>query len=639
MDERLIRLFEEELRHVRETAAEFGRAFPDRAKHLDPKSRPFEGMVADPYVERLLEGVAFLAARVRLKLDAQFPQFTQGLLETVYPDFLAPLPSMAIFQLAPDPTAPPPPEGLLVKRDTKIQGFPAPAEEARTATREPTPCTFSLAHDIRLLPVELSQADWLVRRLHEARLPADWKARAALRLRFRKTVLVPWAEISLDPLVVFVPKSDGLGYEILEELFSHQLGLVIRDGRGPEYDDALQARGEPVRKFGFDPSAALLPSSPRTFEGHRLLREYFALPERFFFFELKGFQAALAKCVGNELELIIALDEASNRLEQQVKAPCFRLYCAPGINLFSRRFSQVVEPDRFSEFQVVPDANRPLDFEVYSIESVEGFSDSSPFGHPFKPFFETHPLHREGKAFFTVSRQPRSRAQVPGSFANGAASPYAGSEVFLALVDAEQAPFDGDLNQLVIGARLSNRHLPIALAENPSRWVPAGGLKAQITPLVGPTCPSYRPVDGPYAWRLLNLLSINYLSLSDEKGDGAAGLRELLALYAGDEAEWATQQIGALRGVSTHTVPRPLYESNGSSEMPRIAAIVRGMEIALCFEEAAFLDMSVVVLGAVLEEFFARYAALNSFTETVMITPDGRQRMRWPARPGLKPLS
>ena len=63
------------------------------------------------------------------------------------------------------------------------------------------------------------------------------------------------------------------------------------------------------------------------------------------------------------------------------------------------------------------------------------------------------------------------------------------------------------------------------------------------------------------------------------------------------------------------------------------------MEIGLCFEESAFLDMSVVVLGSVLEEFFARYAAINSFTETVMKTPDGIERIRWPARCGLKPLS
>jgi type VI secretion system protein ImpG len=635
MDERLIRLFEEELRHLRETAAEFGRAFPGRAQHLDPKSKPFEGMVADPYVERLLEGVAFLAARVRLKLDAQFPQFTQGLLETLYPDFLAPLPSMAVFQLAPESNAPP--GGVVVPRHARIQGLLQ--EEVRGSTREPTPCTFSLAHDVRLLPVELTAADWLVRRLHEARLPADWKARAALRLRFTKKDPAPWSEIPLDPLIVFVPKGDGLGYEILEQLFARQLGLVVRAEHGPEFPDALQTRGHAVWKFGFNPECALLPATTRTFEGHRLLREYFALPDRFFFFELRGFQSGLVNCRGSTLDLIVALSDASARLEQQVTAASFCLFCAPAINLFSRGFSQVIEPDRFSEFQIVPDANRPVDFEVYSIESVEAFSDSSPFGQPFKPFFETHCLHREGKAFFTVSRQPRSRVDLPGSRNEAAAAAYGGSEVFLALVDADQAPFDGHINLLSITARLTNRHLPKLLAENPARWSLTGGIKAQVKPLAGPTAPSYRPVDGPYAWRLLNLLAVNYLPLGDGRGDSAAALRETLALYASDHAEWASLQIAALRGVTTSTVSRPLFEGNGSGETARIAAIVRGLEIALYFDDSAFLDLSLVVLGSVLEEFFARYAALNSFTETVLKTSDGRERMRWPARSGLKPLA
>ena len=74
---------------------------------------------ADPYVERLLEGFGFLAGRVQLKLDAEFPRFTQHLLEMVYPHYLAPTPSMAVVQLEPDLT-----EGSLA------EGFEVPAATA-----------------------------------------------------------------------------------------------------------------------------------------------------------------------------------------------------------------------------------------------------------------------------------------------------------------------------------------------------------------------------------------------------------------------------------------------------------------------------------------------------------------------------
>lgn len=638
MDERLIRLFEEELRHLRETAVDFGRAFPNRARHLDPKSKPFEGTVADPYVERLLEGVAFLAARVRLKLDAQFPQFTQGLLETVYPDFLAPLPSMGVFQFEADPSAPPPPGGMTIRRNTRIHGLPA--NEERVAGREPTPCTFTLAHDVRLLPVELTQADWLGRRLHEAVLPGSWGAKSALRLRFRKQDPVSWSEIQLDPLILYVPKGDGLGFEILEQLLAHQLGLSVRSVTPSGAESLLEVEGDMVHKFGFDPDCALLPSVARNSEGHRLLREYFALPERFMFFEIRGFQAALAGCETDEVDIIVGLTETPSRLERQVDASCFKLFCGPAINLFSRQFSQVIEPDRFSEFHLVVDVNRPIDHEIYSVEVVEGFTDSSPFGQPFKPFFETHHVHRDGQAFFTLSRQPRLRGEASLTGVTASGGTYSGSEVFLGLVDAEQAPFNGEINILSVTARLTNRHLPIRLAQSPGRWSLVGGSKAKVQPLVGPTYPSFRPVDGPHAWRLLNLLAVNYLPLGGaDQSEGAAVLREILALYAGESNEAMLQQISALRGIQTKTVSRPLYEPAGVGSAVRVAAIVRGLEISLIFDEAAFLDLSVVVLGSVLEEFFARYVSLNSFAETVMKTPDGRERIRWPVRPGLKPIA
>ena len=102
MDPRLLQYYNLELQHLRETGAEFAQQFPKIAARLG-----MHGLeVADPYVERLLEGVGFLAARVQLKLDAEFPRFTQALLEIVYPHYLAPTPSMLVAQLNPTRTSP-----------------------------------------------------------------------------------------------------------------------------------------------------------------------------------------------------------------------------------------------------------------------------------------------------------------------------------------------------------------------------------------------------------------------------------------------------------------------------------------------------------------------------------------------------
>jgi len=98
MDPRLLEYYNRELQFVREMGAEFAQAYPRIAARLG-----VEGLeCADPYVERLLESFAFLAARIQLKLDARHPDFTQHLMEVVYPHFLCPTPSCAIVELMPD---------------------------------------------------------------------------------------------------------------------------------------------------------------------------------------------------------------------------------------------------------------------------------------------------------------------------------------------------------------------------------------------------------------------------------------------------------------------------------------------------------------------------------------------------------
>jgi type VI secretion system protein ImpG len=550
---------------------------------------------------------------------------------------------MAILRLAPDLTNAPPPNGLPVTRRSRISGVPLREPGAKLPAVEPTSCVFELAQEVRLLPVELAEVHWLVRQVSETGVDRTLGARAALRLRLRRDASVAWKDVALDPLVLFAPPRDGLGYEIVENLLARQVGLAVRDGTHRSVKTVWSRQGPGARLMGFDEPDALLPSSPRTFDGFRFLREYFALPERFLFFELRGFQEALAACENQVIELVVGLGETlhrleqdSSRLEQQVNVSCLELFCAPAVNLFPKTFSQVVDPTRFAEFHVVPDANRPLDFEVHTLVDVEGFGDSSPQGRRFLPFFETHYRQKQTSAFFTLSRQPRMLTEAERR--QNVEVPYVGSEVFLSLVDREQAPFAGSLQQLVLTARCTNRHLPILLAEGRGSWQLEGAVKAGVTVLTGPTVPSFQPVDGEYAWQLLGALSTNYCTLVDPPQGGAAALRELLDLYAGPRSDWGRRHVEALRRVQAIPIQRPLFARVGEGLYPRISAIGRGLEITLEFEETAYLDHRLFLLGAVLEQFFARYVSLQSFTETVLKTwPDNRERMRWPPRTGLRP--
>src|SRR5246127_5028993 len=133
MDRRLLNHYNIELAHLRQTAAEFAQQFPKIAGRL-ALDREAKEACPDPYVERLLEGFAWLSARVHLKLDAEFPRFTQSLLETVYPHFLPPIPSMAVVRFDPEPNDGALAPGLVIPRGTQLR--------SNLGKGERTACTF-----------------------------------------------------------------------------------------------------------------------------------------------------------------------------------------------------------------------------------------------------------------------------------------------------------------------------------------------------------------------------------------------------------------------------------------------------------------------------------------------------------------
>ena len=97
MRDELLLYYERELDYLRKSAAQFAEKYPKVASRLVLEPTKCE----DPHVERLLEAFAFLAARIHLKLDDDFPEITEGLLSIVYPQLFRPIPSMSVveFQL------------------------------------------------------------------------------------------------------------------------------------------------------------------------------------------------------------------------------------------------------------------------------------------------------------------------------------------------------------------------------------------------------------------------------------------------------------------------------------------------------------------------------------------------------------
>lgn len=621
MDPRLLRLYSDELTHLRERGVEFAREFPKIAARLT-----MDGVeVTDPYIERLLEGFAFLTARIQLKLDAEYPLLVQHLLEAVYPNFLAPIPSMMVVQFVPDANDPNLVHGARVKRGSGVR--------SELPRGQNTLCEFRTAHEVRLWPIEIASAQYFSHApdLPLSRLPGGNRAKGGLRIRLRALGGASFRELAIDSLPIHIAAADAIAYRLHELALGACIGSWIR----PSRDDAPASgwRGaNSVAPVGYADDEALLPVTQRGFSGYRLLQEYAALPQRFLGFSVDDLAARLARVNGPEAEIVLLFGRADASLESLVDAASLALFCTPAINLFHKRLDRIALTPANWEHHAVPDRTRPMDFEVHSIETVTGFGTGSVAEQQFLPMYASvHTESRSHGAYYTVRREPRVMS-APQK-AHGPRSSYIGQEVFLALVDAHQAPYREDLRQIAITALCTNRDLPNLLpgggAGGASGWsLDASGTIAQVRCVAGPTRPHTRQPDGDIGWSLVSQLSLNYLSIAgEEPARAAAALRSMLALYGPSGDTGWSKQLDGLTALQARQVVRRL-------PMGGPLTFGTGIEVTASLDDMAFQGSSAFLLGCLLERFFARHVALNTFSETVLRTAARGEVMRWPARLG-----
>ena len=626
MDRRLLDLYNTELQHLRETAGEFARDFPKIAGRL-ALDRDAKDICPDPFVERLLEGFAFLAARVHLKLDAEFPRFTQSMLETVYPHYLSPTPSMAVVRIEPDANAAQMETGYLIPRGTSLK--------SNLGKDEKTACEYRTAHQVQLWPIRIAEVQYYTQYLPQLELPANLGARAAIRIRLQSENGIPFNAIKLDRLEFFLRGADEIPVTIYEQIFTRATGVIVQPLSAQRKKPRSILAASKISRVGFREDEALLPYGPRGFQGHRLLHEYFALSQRFHFFAIDGLAEGLALAEGDQIDIIIALKEQEVRLEDRIDTSSLELFCTPVINLFPSRTDRVQLTDRFSEYQVIPDRTRPLDFEIFDIESVTGYGVSPEDEQPFLPFYLARDTGMDAGAFYTmhrVTRQPTDRERRIGKV-----SSYAGSEVYLSLVDAKAAPYRTQLDQLGVKALCTNRHLPIQMAlgiGTTDFFLQLHGPIRSIRCVAGPTEPRAPFAQDERSWRIISHLSLNYLSLLDAPGsEGAVALRDLLKLYADPSNAFLKKQIEeGVRSAQAAPIVR-------RAQTPGPIGFARGLEVSVLFDEDKFEGTGMFILGAVLEQFFARYVSLNSFTETLIKSKQRGDIVRWPPQVGRRQLT
>ncbi|MGH7074980.1 MAG: type VI secretion system baseplate subunit TssF [Stellaceae bacterium] len=603
MADDLLRHYNDELAYIRRSAADFAEAHPKIAGRLRLGSETSE----DPHVGRLIEAFAFLSARLKQKIDDDFPELTDGLLNVLYPHYLAPIPSMAIVQFGCDPDL------------SQPQTVPA-GIELDTELVQGEMCRYRTCYPVEMLPIQIDSARVTGRPLVAPPNPLAPGAMATLQLAL--SCISPdmtFTRLGIDRLRFFIRGQPQTAFTLYEMLFNNTVSIALAETTTDNAPVLLPA--DAIKPVGFARDEGVLPLPQRSLPGYRLLTEYFAFPEKLMFFDITGLSAKLLVESGQKLNIFIYFNRAVPGFDRSISGDNFLFGCTPIVNLFQQPAEPFPLTEESTEYRIVPDVRRPGATEIYSIERVIATApDGGQTVH--EPFYSTRHGEQARAAYWHAVRRPGKRAD-------------GGTEVFLTLVDEDFERQSHDDRTLSVDTWCLNRDLPSKL--------PFGGGRPRFELVQGqqgiasvfcvtPPTSTLRPAGGGGGrWRLISHLSLNRLSLIDGE-EGRTSLREMLRLYDFRDSPETRAIIDSVLSVKA---------ARGIARAPsrEFGAFCGGNEVTIEFDDERFTTSGIFLLAMVLERFLAHQCSINAFSR-LTATVRGRSGIlrRWSPRAGDLPL-
>lgn len=581
--------FREEIDYLRRLGREFARDNPQLSQFLGDEA-------ADPDVERLLEGFAFLTAKLRLKIEDDLPELTHSLLQLLWPNYLRPLPSATIMRF--DPVERAITTRQVIPKGTRVHSLPV----------DGTRCEFRTSTDVVIYPLEIVDVS-----------DAHTREKSIMRID-----LAPLAGNAIDSFdcdkLDFHLSGDDTTAMTLYLWLSRYLGEIRLEAHG-------QIRVIAPRQVtfpGFSPEESLLPYPKNVFDGYRILQEYFIFPRRFLFFSLSSLRSLWPEGTTQGVRFEFHFNRPMPA-DIRLRIGDLALYCAPAVNLFEQDAEPINLNGRAVDQRLLPGGYRGDACEIFSIDEVTGWQriadgQRGRFLRTFHPFESLqHEIeHARGRhALYYRSRIENAVGE------DGVAHR-------IAFIRGDETDYIDEDETVSLALTCTNRDLPLALG------VGDICVQTQTTPtfatysnIVRPT-PPYRPVlDGALQWTLISNLSLNYLSLlSTEPLKAVLRAYDFAALHDIQHARAGSKRLDGIGDAVTQ--PTDLLMKG----LP-----IRGLKTQLKLDPSAFLcEGDLYLFGTVLSHFFALYASINSFHLLEATNTGNNEHYEWPLQTGKQPL-
>ncbi len=568
--------YEEELRYLYESGKEFAKAHPDRAQFLNIDSVGDR----DPYVERLFEGFAFLAGRIREKLDDSFPQLTEGIINLLWPQLLQEIPSTAMVQFTPR-------VGLLQETKTLPRGSEVLSNPVGP---ESTICRFITTQDVQLSPVSLTGVE----------KETDTKGNEILSFHFQLDTGASWNSCSFKSQRIYLHAEFPTALMLHENLTTsvQNVQLSVNNGQCKVNIDPASA----VTPGALSHDNALLPGDQRSFWGYSLLREYFIYPEKFLCIDLNGFDT-IPFCDPEPQSFTYTVTLSKQfTTDKPFATENFKLFCCPVVNLSLQETEPVIRSGLKSEYRVVADVSNPHSVFSHNILTVTGIDRVTGERYEYEPLYSFKNISDAGARTF-ATRFVRTAA---------------GKREMYLITGGSQTTDTGDLREenLSIMAWCFNGEIPRDYIREGGINRPGKGFPdyVRITNITRPTLPCSPPENDNYLWMFQSHLSSTWASLAS-----AEALKNFLKIYDWSRQEGRTRRIEAISEVESSPAETVF---NGCS--------VRGVRVTVTLRETEFRDSGDIHLfGQVLNEFLGQFVSINSFLELVFVQKPSGKTMQW----------
>ena len=670
-EDHLLKYYMRELSYLRAMGADFAQQHPAVAARLDLG----EHQGSDPHVERLLESFALLTGRIQYQIDNEFPEIPSALLEVLYPQLQAPIPSLSIAQFE-------------AESSQLTAGFSiAPHTALFTKTFDGETCWFRTCYPLTLWPLEVA----------DAALDLAAPSGPQLRLRLVAGAGVEVAGLGLERLRFHLRGNPQVVAVLYDLLFGYADAVYlapVNDAQSQPDDLQLSAAwrlpSDALRPVGFGADEAVLPYPGHAHPAYRLLQEYFAFPRKFHFFEVGGIDLTALEAGADSFELVIACRKetraelpALEQVRELIRRETFSLHCTPVINLFNQTLEPVRLDHTQSEYPLIPELQRQSTIEVHSIERVMAVTERGTEMRTLLPLYglDHTAQRRNQKAFWHARRLPYRHNGLPGT------------EMLLAFKDLMFNPQMPAAQTVYVHALCTNRGLAEHLLPGTRLQIEQAAPLSRITCLDKPTPQITPPLRGATLWRLVSQLSLNHLSLSDPvqftvarqhradltnlrfspelraifadhglrlsgnvvvsdlaadaetagvwtiqdqvsgklytiveethqlavttNAEALHALRELLTLYSVDDDPVTQRQIHGITELACRRVMRRIGGDGWGG-------FGRGIEVTLVFDRAFYQNESPLLLATVLNQFFSLYVGANLFTRLVARRKDSK---------------